>query len=347
MEMDIPFEIGPRATLTEALVEAVVKRFELGKVSAFRDMGGAFNLNVRIHTFTGVYVVRVYRPWVSSERLACLHRVKRIMWDAGFPVPIPLGMVSGDEIGFYPNRWIEVEPWVEQDGVADTWSRYTDAFTMLGRLHRTMAAHVDTRTFVAPHVQNYALPETMLVWLEQSEKHIASLESTPETRDAVRILEETGTRLESINRWWHQIGRLLPQQPVHGDFGGDNILFREERIVALLDFDLMAIHERVFELAYSLYFMFRRFEYDVPPAERSWRRIGHMLTAYDSTADPPLTALERRSIPIQMARVPLYWIAEAHWTPDPVQSIISSAEGVQVSRWILAHADELAGRLIS
>ncbi len=60
--------------------------------------------------------------------------------------------------------------------------------------------------------------------------------------------------------WWEKRGHHLTRHLVHGDYGGENILWSKDRIVALLDFGMVDLHERVIELAYSLYWMLMRLE---------------------------------------------------------------------------------------
>jgi hypothetical protein len=46
--------------------------------------------------------------------------------------------------------------------------------------------------------------------------------------------------------------------------------------------------------------------------------------------------------PVEMARVPLYWVAEANFLPDPVGTLQELSESVNSSKWVLAHRDALA-----
>jgi hypothetical protein len=46
-----------------------------------------------------------------------------------------------------------------------------------------------------------------------------------------------------------------------------------------------------------------------------------------------------------MARVPLYWIAEANFTEDPIRSLLVQAESIAFSRWMLDHGEEVSNRI--
>ena len=148
-----------------------------------------------------------------------------------------------------------------------------------------------------------------------------------------------------IGQWWQDMGCRLIKQPIHGDFGGDNLLFDDNRVVALLNFDFLAIRERAFEIDYCLYWMLLRLEGRKLAEGYSWNRVGQMLGRYNSTSSRLLTSDEIRSIPIEMARVPLYWIAEANFTEDPIRSLLGQAEIVAFSRWMLEQGEEVSNRM--
>ncbi|MBO0781188.1 MAG: hypothetical protein J2P37_20400, partial [Ktedonobacteraceae bacterium] len=63
-------------------------------------------------------------------------------------------------------------------------------------------------------------------------------------------------------------------------------------------------------------------------------------------AAQPLTQEEVRALPFIMARVPLYWIAEACFLPDPVQKIIGQEEKIGDAAWLLEHRDEIVEMLV-
>jgi hypothetical protein len=42
--------IGPRAELSASLIRAIERHCDLGPISGYRDLGGAYNLNLRLDT---------------------------------------------------------------------------------------------------------------------------------------------------------------------------------------------------------------------------------------------------------------------------------------------------------
>jgi homoserine kinase type II len=253
-----------------------------------------------------------------------------------------LGWISESQLGLTSNRLIEVESFTLSEGVTDTWSRYIEAFSMLGRLHQALREQAKTIHFVAPVVHNYGQPGHLLNWLEQTKNEVKQKELSDDVRETLTICEETEDLLRVMQSWWDQIGHDLPRQLVHGDYGGENILWSQEHIVALLDFDMVDVHERVFELAYSLYWMFMRLEGEKPPVGWSWHKLNILFEAYQAGGGCSLSVEEHQSLPLEMGRVPLFWIATAGFEPDPVQAIRNRARSVEVSRWLVAYVEEIS-----
>ncbi|MBC8235162.1 phosphotransferase, partial [bacterium] len=290
----LDFEIGARAELTDSLVGSAARFFGLGGVTEYKELGGAFNLNVLVHASSGVFVIRVYRPWVTEERLNFLHVMKEALIKTGLPIPKPIAWAKGSQLGVHTGRLIEVEQYVKNDGVADTWRRHEVAFSMLGRLHNALAKTVTFSQFVPPKVHNYALPKEMLKWIEQTQLLIrqSGLGASAEAMRALQLCDEAKELLAILQGWWVDTGYRLPKQLVHGDYnGGTNVVFNNEHIVAVLDFDLVDIHERIFDIAYSLYFAMGSLEYDKPLPNRPWHRVTQIMEAYNQNIEHPLTAM--------------------------------------------------------
>src|SRR5579864_2884187 len=69
----LPRWFGPRASADDPAVSALIGRVARG--AGWEDIGGAFNLNVRIDAEPPV-VLRVHRPWVRRGRVAGLRRLR-------------------------------------------------------------------------------------------------------------------------------------------------------------------------------------------------------------------------------------------------------------------------------
>src|ERR671932_574107 len=81
----LPEEIGPRAVGSAELCDVVAAAYRLGTIQTVQDVWGTYNLNLRLQTDSGAYIVRVYRPWVTRERIETLQSTRTMLARAGFP----------------------------------------------------------------------------------------------------------------------------------------------------------------------------------------------------------------------------------------------------------------------
>jgi len=336
-------EYGSRAHLDD--VSFLVDHFRLGSLRLIRDLGGTYNLNLLLQAERGWYVLRLYRPWMTQMRLSQLHQIKRLLAHTSLPVPIPLSTITGETILHSNNRLMELEPFIIHDGEADTWKRNARAFFLLGKLHAFLAMEASNIDLVDPVVSNYGTPETLLAWTEQAVAE--SLQSRHpikvlEKQQALSLYAETIHLLLSLQEQWNKTNGHLTQQLTHGDYGGGNLLFRRERPVAILDFDFMRIRERVSEIAYTLYWWLCKQGHGQIAEVGSWKKVNELLTCYNEGTSKLLTLEERQALPLEIARVPLYWIAETHVFPNPAQEVLKHADKIANARWIFEHRDQLS-----
>jgi homoserine kinase type II len=210
-------------------------------------------------------------------------------------------------------------------------------------MHTLLANHPQQLEVVSPVVSNYGTPKMLLQWIQQS-KQVILASNVGENRNrqiALTRCDESLALLSIMQEQWNTMGERLPQQLVHGDYGGGNILYQQERVVGILDFDFMAVRERIFDIAYSLYWMFWRLETGKPASELSWSWVRAMLQSYTEAAHQPLLQQELQMLPLEIARIPLYWIAEAHLLHNTTQIIAALGDSVTFSLWVVAHSKEL------
>lgn len=355
-------QYGPRATFHD--VSIITARFDLGRVGIAKDLGGAFNLNLLLNTSRGKYVLRLYRPWVTTARLAYQHAIRRMLSRAGFPVPQPLPALTGETFMYYNDRLLEIEPFILHDGVADTWERNVMAFAILGRLHAVFAAKTARIPLVDPVVTNYGTPDLLLTWTQRAANKITQSSQDVQAQEkvgrpqgsplpspapaptflaeALALYAEAIRLLTSLQTWWQDNQPRLPRQITHGDYGGDNLLFWQGQVVAILDFDLVGIRERVYELAYTLYWWLKKQGQGQIAAVNAWPRVRELIASYNQQVHRRLARAELRALPLEMACVPLYWIAETDLLPNPAREVMQHADKLADARWLIEHRDELA-----
>lgn len=273
---------APRPALSSELLEFVVSRYGL-PVNTPRDLGGSFNLNLQVDG----YVLRLYGPWVSAERVDDLQRVRRTLRSRGVPVPDVRPALDGSLLCPFGDCVLEVEQYAE--GVRmDSWEQLRIGMHTLGRLHNFMA---DLEVQVPPPIANH-LPEEL---------------ASAATLDATVVIRAWGptSQEERYAEFAETLaGTLpimdLPCQLVHGDFWDNNVLFQNIDLVAVLDFDFMGVRPRIDDLALPLY-------YALQGGARPNDAL-ELVDAYDSGCATPLSDRERRALPFAMARMSLSFL---------------------------------------
>src|SRR5262249_36834359 len=90
----LPRWFGPRASPDDPAVSALIARVAGG--AGWADIGGGFNLNVRIDAEPPV-VLRVHRPWVRRGRAAGLRRLRERLQHTQARVARPI-RISGCDL---------------------------------------------------------------------------------------------------------------------------------------------------------------------------------------------------------------------------------------------------------
>jgi homoserine kinase type II len=242
--------------------------------------------------------------------------------------------MNGQTLIEYEQRLVEVEPFLPHDSLTQTVRHYQRRFAFLAQLHAALSQLVNLTTLPPPQVQNYALPKTLIRWLDNTKHRIAERDH-PRHQAALAVCEMAESLLYEVAVWWEQSGQSLPRQLIHGDYGLGNVLFAQDQIAAVVDWDFLAIHERVFDLAYALYWMCYDLARSTKNFERAWQWVQGMVACYQAANQRPLTMEEQEALPIEMARVPLYWIGEAAWLDDPVEAVLSHADQIGFASWLI------------
>jgi Ser/Thr protein kinase RdoA (MazF antagonist) len=216
--MDATFPVGPRAVVSFGLLQALQCQYPLGAIEAWADLGGAYNLNLALHTSRGTSVARIYRPWVTPQRLQAIQVIKQGLAAHAIPVVLPIPTSAGDPLLVHEQRVVEVEPFLPGSGAAESWPAYEAAFAVLGQLHGVLAAYARPHALPPPRVEHYGLPMTLLDWVARTRRCIQ--QARPGAGDAaVQVCDDATQILTCLHRWWNERGRYLPRHLVHGDYG--------------------------------------------------------------------------------------------------------------------------------
>ena len=265
------------------------------------DLGGSSSLNLLLRETRGDVVVRVHRAWLEPARLTSIQAVRSALRKADLPFAETMPALDGSLWTALGEHLVEVEHYVEGDAM-DSWPRLLAGMRMLGRVHAALAGiPAEPAARMAPTANQIDADEALPL-ARRAASVIRNWARPGETAAA----DKTEVLAEQLETAWRPVSGRLPRQLVHGDFWDNNVLFHAGSIVLILDLDFMAQRERIDDIALALYYTNSgsRLPRTASLGERQ-RRLRELVDAYDSGLTAHLTALERASIPLALARVVL------------------------------------------
>jgi len=292
----LPRWFGPRASPDDPAVSALIARVARG--AGWADIGGGFNLNVRIDAEPPV-VLRVHRPWVRRGRVAGLRRLRERLQRTQVRVARPIP-ISGCDLLRVAGRWAELEEFIDHVQPRAGEDSYVRLFEELGRVHTALKA----------------------VWEPSPPEPLDDHRTFGQLRYSVGFTRRRlGPRSEPVVHRLRQLtGELsklrkevdLPCAPIHGDYKLGNAVELSDGSWATFDLDFARVRERLYDIAGSLHHVaqdgaFRGGLVRLPAVDLLEPR--RLLDAYEGTAPEPLTRDEHRWLPGALALVPLHWAA--------------------------------------
>lgn len=298
--------------------------------SQVSDLGGCFSLNLRLHDLG--LVLRVQQPFVSRRRVLAMRELRRRLLAHGLLAAHPRSW-RGRELLSCRGRWSELETFVPHEKPEPTWASYLWMYRCMGRLHRALA---DLDPVISrPVAATYASPRSLRRWL--------AVTGPATARDTLanEVARLAGELLPSLAAQWVPAS-ALPTQVVHGDVRLGNVGLTAQGETVYLDFGFAAIRPRVHDLAYSLAWVLLKPDNTGTAEDFPWQRLPELLGEYEEAAGAPLSDVELRALPGYVAAVPMYHVAIAGYTADPVAKLHEEARRVsflRIAEWLLAHPD--------
>ena len=232
----LPRWFGPRASPDDPAVSALIARVARG--AGWADIGGAFNLNVRIDAEPPV-VLRVHRPWARRGRVAGLRRLRERLQQTQVRVARPIP-ISGCDLLRAAGRWAETEEFIDHVQPRADEDSYVRLFEELGRFHTALKA-----------VWEPGPPEPL-----DDHRTFGQLRySVGFTRRRLGPLSEPV--VQRMRQLTGELSRLrngleLPCAPIHGDFKLGNAGELPDGSWATFDLDFARVRERLYDIAGSL-----------------------------------------------------------------------------------------------
>ncbi len=253
----------------EVTVREILSGYDTGELlSVTRISSGFANVNYLVETESGKFVIRICRQR-RAEELVPEIRLAAVLERHGIPTPQPVPTTSGEQILSSPAGPVILFPYIEGEHPASAPGVLQAVGHLLARLHTIPAEEVPSKAnSIRPGVCREMISGSPFscigktlqqLWLDAFQQVLPCLE------------------------------RQLPTGLIHGDLFPDNILFRDEEPVALLDLEEFALDTLLFDVAMTINgFCF-------PDNRHDPQASAILLAAYEELR--PLTPEEKECLP--------------------------------------------------
>jgi homoserine kinase type II len=292
-----------RASVSSELLLVVQTRYGLQWDGEPVDLGGSNNLNVHLPRRDSGWVARIYAPWTTAARLRAIQDARSTLVSAGLPFASTVAALDGASFITVDDRVVEVERYVPGESM-DLGARLRHGLRLLGRIHTVLAGIDPSPAAKVAPFPNHVEASDALAWTRAGTAVIRADHPTTDDLHAADFADQLAIALADDGRL---VEDHLPRQLVHGDFWDNNVLFRDDNIVLVLDLDFMGERPRIDDLALTLYYANSTLgaSYDDPLRVSL---LCDLVDAYDAGLTRRLSATERAALPCALARTVLSFV---------------------------------------
>lgn len=255
----------------------LVEDYGLVKVTACSGIPyGSVNTNYLLETARGKHLVRIDEVKGDLD-LKREFELLLFLRKSGFPCPQPLPDQRGRYHREFGSKFLSVYRYI--DGHVVRPERLTAA--QLEHTGRVLAElHTIGKNYKKGIDNRFSLERIATLWGDVRRK------LPPHFRRVVRTLDDETEYLQ------HYLENKLPKGIIHGDVFNDNLLFKGDRVVALLDFEAASRGKYIFDLATAVNALcFVSDGYQL-------RRFEALMTGYESLR--PLSLAEWDAFPNEL-----------------------------------------------
>lgn len=265
-------------------------------VSVDGSLGGFLNVNLKIKTTKGLYVLRILSGYATLEHILYVENVLQKLREAGVPALVPL--VSGDGLPYsrLHDRFVMITPFVKGRTFQHRQKQARSSGAMLRRFHDAL---VGLGRGPTPAWSNYPSESVLMDGLNRLRK----------MRDiSGEDLAHAEQLCATVMHKWHVLGNSLPETVIHGDWHLGNQLYTNGNVKCILDFDFVQWRERIHDVAYAVWSLLIQGE--------SEHLVKALLSGYGSLVDT-----EVRALPLAIARAAVFFVCTASFTVHPSEEL--------------------------
>jgi homoserine kinase type II len=277
----------------EKELKQVLRHYDLGRLQNAQQLErGYVNENWIINTTGGRFFLKHRYPCLRSPRLIhAQHALTEHLRQSGFPAPEILATKSGDTLLMLDERFYEIQIYIEGwPYQLNRYQHFQAAAAMLGRYHLSVdgfsnQAFSEQGKLYCPQVLNENLTNLMKEWKTCGDSRV------------IKIFHRIKSNASELRERFARHPNL-PEIVIHGDYHAGNLIFQNDRIVGVVDYDKSSWQPRVAELAEALIFFSSTtegsFKHLVYPSLLSLDKFSNFLLSYASAFSLPVGDFRRQ-----------------------------------------------------
>jgi homoserine kinase type II len=280
----------------------VLSHYDLGVIERIRSFprGSRRAPKVLINSRKGRFLLKRRAPGRDDPyRVAFAHELQLHLAKFNYPVPRLIGTRDNNSLLQFNNRIYEMFEFVAGAHFDLTHQQAEQSGEALGSLHRLLDSHQPS--YQSPVGTYHAAPGIDAKFRQV----VAAVMVAEPTIDE----QELRARCDHLAHAYHEAAAKadqagysqFPRVIVHGDWHPGNLLYRDGRVVAVLDFDSARHDPRVCDVANAvLQFTMKMDRPDDPdtwPEGLDSRRLQRLVSGYHQKLVQPLTRRELESLP--------------------------------------------------
>lgn len=222
-------------------VEKICDEYQVGKlVNIDGELGGLFNVNLKITTTSGKYVIRVHSGLSSKNHInaqkVVLRKLKRER--------IPLNTKTGSYVSKLHNRFVQLTPFVKGIPFQFSKEQAYQCGSILRKFHDTL---MDEKEIPAPFWSNYPSCEVLKQGIDRLKEQQRELHEPS-------LIKEVEKLYQIVMEQWLPKANSLTKVIIHADWHPWNVLFdNNNKVKCILDFDFLQKGERIHDISYFLW----------------------------------------------------------------------------------------------
>ncbi len=321
-------------------LERVLGHYRVGELAAaHRAERGFVNDNWIVDTTTGRLFVKRRHPQLRRpELIRAQHQLIRLLRQSGFPAPTIVPTVNAETFLVLDNDWYEVQEYIE--GTAydhEQPAHLQEAALTLGRYHTLV------RGF-APRALHHPDQGVGPEFVSRSVADLSTAWQLPADRNGAEVTRQLEVETALLAASFSSHGPLY-HLVIHGDYYADNLIFKSDRIVGVVDYDKACWQPRIRELAEALvYFSSPRpdhMRHIVYSGHLRWEPFSLFLHGYAETGT--LSTEEICALPDFISCIWLLFSLQRLGQEEerPEHALEALEEVLTLCSWAKANADQM------